>query len=195
MDGLTLVQTATAAGLELRIDAGRLVVRGPKRLAELAAEVMRCKAVVMTALESPQPIDAAGPEGMADGDPAYSDAAEREAIMDKSREAAAVNPLFDNLIDNGDGTWSHPDFTPPETIAVDDLLPCSKCRSYLLRQSPVSLTWRCQHCDPPSERGSRLIELAAQLRQCRIGSQREILAYKPIANDLRNPLPLPASCG
>ncbi|SRR5260221_997570 len=50
MDGLTLYKEALAAGLEVRAAGEKLVVRGPRRLAPLARELLAQKPVIMALL-------------------------------------------------------------------------------------------------------------------------------------------------
>ena len=51
MDGLNLFEQARAAGLEIRRDGERLVIRGPKDAEALARELLSHKAEIFTALE------------------------------------------------------------------------------------------------------------------------------------------------
>ncbi len=53
MDGLTLLDEATAAGLSVRVDGGRLVVRGPRRAEPLARRLLANKALVLQAILPP----------------------------------------------------------------------------------------------------------------------------------------------
>ena len=154
MDGLTLVQTATAAGLELRLDSGKLVIRGPKRLAALVAEVIQHKPEVMAALERPISV--------ADGDPDYSAESEREAIQEESRIALEVERQFDLLVETAPGVWNHPDYEAEETIDIDALTPCSQCGSYELRQTFAG-AWHCRKCEP-NRTAERLIRMAETIR-------------------------------
>jgi hypothetical protein len=50
MDGLTLLQEALAAGLEVWREDGRLVVRGPARLEPLAKSLLAHKATILPIL-------------------------------------------------------------------------------------------------------------------------------------------------
>ncbi len=50
MDGLSLLEEASAAGLKVRRDGDRLVVRGPRDAEALARELLSHKAAVFTAL-------------------------------------------------------------------------------------------------------------------------------------------------
>jgi hypothetical protein len=52
MDGVTALAEARAAGLEVRADGDRLVVRGPRSAEVLAKRLLGCKADVMAALEA-----------------------------------------------------------------------------------------------------------------------------------------------
>ncbi len=154
MDGLALVQAATAAGLELRLDAEKLVIRGPKRLATLVAEVIRKKPEVIAALERQS--------FTAISDSTYSAKVERE---DESRKSVGIQQQFDSLVETAPGVWTRPDFEPSETININDVQPCSRCGSYLLRQT-FATTWHCQHCDP-NHKAERLQNLADKLRSNR----------------------------
>jgi len=51
MDSLALLINAHAAGLQVRAEGERLIVRGPKRLAGLAQQLLSQKAEVLEALE------------------------------------------------------------------------------------------------------------------------------------------------
>ena len=51
MDSLALLIKARAAGFQMRAEGERLIVRGPKRLAALAQELLRHKAKVLDLLE------------------------------------------------------------------------------------------------------------------------------------------------
>jgi hypothetical protein len=55
MDSLNLLTIAREAGLTVRVDGDKLVVRGPKASAALAREVLEHKAEVMAALGPPAP--------------------------------------------------------------------------------------------------------------------------------------------
>lgn len=50
MDGMTLLHEARAAGLEVAVDHGRLVVRGPKRAEDLARRLLAHKREILSAL-------------------------------------------------------------------------------------------------------------------------------------------------
>jgi hypothetical protein len=50
MDGLTMLREARAAGLEIKVDAGRLVVRGPRSAAPLAEQLLAMKQEVIALL-------------------------------------------------------------------------------------------------------------------------------------------------
>src|SRR5262245_50987783 len=50
MDSLALFITAHAAGLQVRAEGGRLIVRGPKRLTALAQQLLSHKAEVLEVL-------------------------------------------------------------------------------------------------------------------------------------------------
>jgi len=52
MDSLALLIHAHAAGLQVRAEGERLIVRGPKRLAGLAQQLLGQKAEVLEALEA-----------------------------------------------------------------------------------------------------------------------------------------------
>ncbi len=52
MDGLTILREARAAGLEIKVDGGRLVVRGPKSAAPLAERLLEMKPEIIPLLES-----------------------------------------------------------------------------------------------------------------------------------------------
>jgi hypothetical protein len=50
MDGLTLVQEARAAGLNLRADGGRLVIRGPRSAEPMALLLIERKSEILSVL-------------------------------------------------------------------------------------------------------------------------------------------------
>jgi hypothetical protein len=50
MDGLTLLSEARAAGLEVKVDGDRLVVRGPRSAAHLAERLLEMKQEVIALL-------------------------------------------------------------------------------------------------------------------------------------------------
>jgi hypothetical protein len=50
VDGLTLLAEARAAGLTLTADHDRLIIRGPRRSADLAARLLANKALVLMAM-------------------------------------------------------------------------------------------------------------------------------------------------
>jgi hypothetical protein len=52
MDGLTILREARAAGLEIKVDGDRLVVRGPKSAASLAERLLEMKPEIIPLLES-----------------------------------------------------------------------------------------------------------------------------------------------
>jgi hypothetical protein len=52
MDSLALLINAHAAGLQVRAEGERLIVRGPKRLTALAQQLLSQKAEVLEALEA-----------------------------------------------------------------------------------------------------------------------------------------------
>ena len=52
MDGVALLAEANAAGLTVRADGDRLVVRGPRRCAALAQSLLARKPDVLAALEA-----------------------------------------------------------------------------------------------------------------------------------------------
>jgi len=52
MDSLALLINARAAGFQLHAEGKRLLVRGPKRLAALAQELLRHKAQILDLLEA-----------------------------------------------------------------------------------------------------------------------------------------------
>src|SRR4051794_16110792 len=52
MDGLMLLQEARAAGLEIKLDGDRLVVRGPRSAAPLAERLLEMKLEIIPLLES-----------------------------------------------------------------------------------------------------------------------------------------------
>jgi hypothetical protein len=51
MDGLALLHRAYTAGLQVAVDGERLIIRGPKRLAALAEQLLVHKAAIMDAWE------------------------------------------------------------------------------------------------------------------------------------------------
>jgi hypothetical protein len=53
MDGMSLLAEARAAGLTVRAERGKLIVRGPKTLEPLALRVLEQKGAVMQALCAP----------------------------------------------------------------------------------------------------------------------------------------------
>jgi hypothetical protein len=50
MDGLTLLQEARTAGLDVQVRDGRLVIRGPRRAEPIARRLLDHKGLVMDAL-------------------------------------------------------------------------------------------------------------------------------------------------
>lgn len=57
MDGVGLLQRARAAGLDVRAEDDRLLIRGPKRAEKLALELLTHKAEVIILLQAPaQPL-------------------------------------------------------------------------------------------------------------------------------------------
>lgn len=68
MDGMTLLAQARAAGLEVRVDGNRLVVRGPRRHAALAQELLTHKAEVLALLRDAPVSPVPGQEGEATPD-------------------------------------------------------------------------------------------------------------------------------
>jgi hypothetical protein len=53
MDGMTLLEEARSAGLTVRAEGGRLVIRGPKRAADLAHRLLANKDRIIAALDRP----------------------------------------------------------------------------------------------------------------------------------------------
>jgi len=51
MDGVALLTEAYASGLQVRTEGERLIVRGPKRLAALAQQLLSHKAAILEILE------------------------------------------------------------------------------------------------------------------------------------------------
>src|SRR5436309_100761 len=54
MDGLTLLHKARAAGLEVKTDGAKLIIRGPKKAEAVALELLAHKSAVLAALTIPQ---------------------------------------------------------------------------------------------------------------------------------------------
>jgi hypothetical protein len=52
MDGVALLTEACAAGLQVHMDEERLIVRGPKRLATLAQQLLSHKEEILTLLDA-----------------------------------------------------------------------------------------------------------------------------------------------
>lgn len=99
MDGLTLLEDARAAGLAVRADNGRLVIRGPKRAEDVALRLLAHKAAVLDALASPWPIPAVNPDDLP---PDWRDVyEERAGIMECDgglpKEQAEAAALADTL--------------------------------------------------------------------------------------------------
>jgi hypothetical protein len=61
VDGLSLLERARLAGLDVRADGDALVVTGPKRHADLAQALLAAKAEVLAELEREARIDTAVP--------------------------------------------------------------------------------------------------------------------------------------
>jgi hypothetical protein len=55
MDGLKLLELARAAGLAVRVDGEKLVVRGPRKAEAVAKRLLENKAVVIAALCASEP--------------------------------------------------------------------------------------------------------------------------------------------
>lgn len=55
MDGLVLLERARAAGLTVHVDAGHLVVRGPKSAGELAHQLLANKEALIAQLSAARP--------------------------------------------------------------------------------------------------------------------------------------------
>ena len=53
MDGLELLSQARAAGLTIRVEGAKLVVRGPRSAATLAQELLEHKAEILALLDRP----------------------------------------------------------------------------------------------------------------------------------------------
>ena len=51
MDGVELLESARAAGLEVHLDGDRLVIRGPKTAEPIARQLLRTKTVVLEAIQ------------------------------------------------------------------------------------------------------------------------------------------------
>lgn len=160
MECLALIQQAENAGLQLRIDVGRLVIRGPKRCAEIAARLMERKAEVIAAME-------------ANAD--YEGGGERAAIQNEARIADVEGLPCDDAADAGRyATWvesfdgdgcavlTHPD-AEGERIDAAALPPCSLCGSLSLWQTAAG-TWRCCRCEPPTK-AATLRDLAETIRR------------------------------
>ena len=52
MDGIALLTEAHAAGLQVRMHGEYLIIRGPKRLAALAQQLLSQKGAILTLLEA-----------------------------------------------------------------------------------------------------------------------------------------------
>ncbi len=166
MDCLSLIQHAQEAGFQLRIDAGNLVIRGPKRYADLAKQLIEHKSEVLLVLQPAADVDAD-----------YDAGGERQAIQDEAREAEARIALADDAaVDDRFADWQASldeagmtVLTPPnyaadfDLIDAADLSACLKCGSLELWQSEVG-TWRCSKCDPPA-RADGLRKLADKIRR------------------------------
>lgn len=61
MDILTLLDEARAAGLSIRAEGGRLVIRGPRQAEPMALRLIEAKPMVMAALARPAPMAGAIP--------------------------------------------------------------------------------------------------------------------------------------
>jgi hypothetical protein len=60
MDGMTLLEEARAAGLTVRVDGARLVVRGPRAAEAMARRLLERKVEVLAALATPITAQPAG---------------------------------------------------------------------------------------------------------------------------------------
>jgi hypothetical protein len=52
MDGMILLQVAAAAGLTVRLDGNRLVIRGPRSADAIARRLVASKAAVVAAIQA-----------------------------------------------------------------------------------------------------------------------------------------------
>jgi len=170
MDCLSLIQHAQDAGLKLRIDAGRLVIRGPKRCADLAARLTARKAEVIDALQAGADVDtdydAGGERQAIQGEARRAGRGTEPAIAqaDEAADAGRYAAWNESIDEAGRAVLTHPDYAVDvELIDGADLTPCPQCESLELWQSAAG-TWRCCKCEPPT-RARELRELAERIRK------------------------------
>jgi hypothetical protein len=60
MDAMTLLAKAQGAGLAVRVEGEKLVVRGPRKAEKLAHKLLDCKAKLMPLLTQPQTAEVGG---------------------------------------------------------------------------------------------------------------------------------------
>ena len=163
MDCLALVQHALDAGLQLRIDAGRLVVRGRKRHAELARRLLNRKAEVIAAMQSAVEIDA-DYDADGEGQAIQGEAAHVAAQASETRDDGAYEAWIESIDDAGGTVLTSPAFDSLAIrIGAEELPACPVCGSLSLWRSAAG-TWRCQKCAPPT-RAAQLRDLAEKLRR------------------------------
>ncbi len=115
MDGLTLLSKARTAGLELKADGDRLVIRGPRRAEPLVKELLALKSHVLEAL----------------ADENKREASENE-VFDFEREAAQrkqhppVVHLMSQLVSSGFEVRADGDYL---SVFPPDLLTAAQCRA------------------------------------------------------------------
>jgi hypothetical protein len=68
MDGMTLLEEARSAGLTVRAEDGRLVVRGPKRAGDLAQRLLANKDQILAALDRPDRPNRPAPPAQAEAE-------------------------------------------------------------------------------------------------------------------------------
>ena len=158
MDGVALIAEAHAAGLTIRLDGDRLVVRGPRSAEATAQRLLARKAAVVSALRgeaATPPTAGQHAEGRADG--------------------TLAGTMFEGWCPHAapDGTvvWLPPNAPEPalkSVVAVLDLsdqppeaIPaCPRCDSLELWQDGLG-AWHCIPCD--RERFDRARRLAERL--------------------------------
>ena len=139
MDGLTLLSDATAAGLTVRANAGRLVIRGPRAAEAVARRLLEHKAEVLAAL---------GVDGSPGGD--------EEPLRPHGEPRPESGPVASRQVEpTGSDGW------PADAIDAGE--PCPACGS-LEKWFDLRGNEHCQRCEADGlEKALRLADRAAEL--------------------------------
>ncbi len=100
--------------------------------------------------------------------PRRLDALAQQLIANKVEVLAEIRRLDIQVASDSCDDGGHAELPPPdppdlETIDAGTLEPCPLCNSLELWQDGKG-NWRCQHCEPPNQKGAALRSLAERIR-------------------------------